>query len=113
MKKTEKFNDYKLVHNFMYPNEPLKEWITEDSFNNIFIKDWNSLMELVHKIRKLGFYVSLRNWYDKRKKLCSWIEIEINEDKSIIERKESEINNVFNACLKFIKWYNKNKTNEK
>ena len=50
-----KFEDYKEVHKFMFPEEELKSWITEEMYINLFNSDWNMLMPLVGKCYYIDF----------------------------------------------------------
>ena len=87
---------------FYYTTEDTREKVIENiSKYSKYSKDWNWLMEVVEK--------------------CLVGEAEYNEDeakKAIREIYESlcniNISSVYNACVEFIKWYNKqNKNNEK
>jgi len=47
------FLDYKLVHNFIYPKEPLKSWINSNNFHNHFKDNYDSLIDLINKIQSI------------------------------------------------------------
>ena len=57
--------------------------------------DWNWLMEVVEKIESLG--------YDSQilKNTCYFFDCDFQETKGNTKREA-----VYNACVKFIKWYN-------
>jgi hypothetical protein len=59
----------------------------------IFHRDWNWLMEVVEKCFKTDGDYSLHK--------------EIED--ALIFNSENRIQDVYNACVKFVKWYNKNK----
>ena len=76
-----------------------------------FDTDWNWLMEVVEKIESIeeqrflfqistrqGFYAEIRERFSYETKI---------ED----AYGETRIEAVYNACIEFIKWYNKNKIN--
>jgi hypothetical protein len=43
--------NYILIHEFMYPDEPMKQWVREDpESTGDYHKDWNWLMPVVEKI---------------------------------------------------------------
>ena len=101
MSKLTEFNNYKLVHNFMHPDDPLKKWIDKENFQDYFRNDWNSLMEVVEKIEALGFIVTIK-----------MDECEIISQRSFNMNffgGGSKINATYKIVVQFIKWYNKNK----
>jgi len=49
-KEEQAFEDYKLVHYFIYPNEPLKQWINEKTYINLYETDWNEIIKIANKI---------------------------------------------------------------
>jgi len=49
----EQFLNYELLHNYTFPNEPLKSWINEDNFHNIFEESYDRLFEIIIKIETL------------------------------------------------------------
>lgn len=61
-------------------------------------KDWNWLMEVVEKIESLdnNFIIEGNKGF-----------INIPQRKQVEVRKETKIEAVYNACVEFIKWYNK------
>jgi len=102
---TKEYKNYKLIHNFI-SDEPLKAWINEGNFDDIYKEDWNALMEVVEKINELGYEV-----------VISRISCQINK---ILDRdnlisamvcgdvsRKREI--TYDAVVKFIIWYNQNK----
>lgn len=41
------FKEYKLIHKFMHPDEPLKEWFDDNNYTNIYREDWNALHDVL------------------------------------------------------------------
>lgn len=75
-----------------------------DSLANSLYKDYNSLMSVVEKIEKLGFEFFI---------VESRCRIAHNTDKSIetiidFEILGTKIEAVYNACVEFVEWWNKN-----
>jgi len=121
------FEDYKLVHNFMYPDEPLKDGINEGNFINNFRKDWNNLMEVVEKIENLNLTKGAYPEYPKVKHLGDHAEIfcygnykgesiywkgYFGVDSNIyphVNQVDSKIEATYKVVVEFIKWYNKEK----
>jgi len=103
---TEDFKNYRLIHNFI-SDEPLKAWINEGCFNDIYKADWNALMEVVEKIESLGFPVTI---------YIEGVYIESAETGKDICRmnletchETSKRDRTYKAIVEFIKWYNQNK----
>lgn len=44
------FDEYKMIHNYMHPGEPLKSWLNQESFFNTYLLDWNALINVITKI---------------------------------------------------------------
>ena len=63
-----------------------------------FHSDWNWLMQVVEKIESLDYNITIqyKNCY-----------IDIDKDLQIDTFSKSKIEAVYNACVEFIKWYNK------
>ena len=77
------------------------EHLKVDKSENLpFHNDWIWLMEVVEKIEMLGFIFSIKKNWAKITKDKIAIVVRWEEDKNKIEA-------VYNACLEFIKWYNK------
>lgn len=103
----ELFEEYKLIHNFMY-NELLKKWINEDNFENSFIGDWNSLMSVVEKIED----VSENNecTYNVQIEQCFCTIINNHTSENIVEiDADSKYSAIYQAVIEFIKYYNNEK----
>ena len=96
----------KIIAEFMgyIKHTQTKAYLTTDGYFHErdlkFHKDWNWLMEVVEKIESIGFtFETKKNWARITRKgeniILRW-----EEDKTKIEA-------VYNACIEFIKWYNK------
>ena len=90
------FENYKLLHDFIYPDEPLKEHITMYLFSNLFKEDWNELMIVLEKICDICFTDDGEETYD-------------SEMFYRIRDCIPDINQTYKAVLEFIKLYNENK----
>lgn len=44
------FEKYKLIHEFVYPDEPLKSWVDEANYIDTFKRDWNVLIPVVSNL---------------------------------------------------------------
>lgn len=105
------FLEYQLMHNFMFPEEPLKGWILETNFSNHYNKDWNPLMEVVIKINTIDDYRFTVNIQSMDVQIQDHL-----EGGNVIgffsgESTDKLINSVYTACVQFIKWYNNEKAN--
>jgi hypothetical protein len=95
------FNEYKLVHSFIY-KKPLKSWINETNFNDIFRADWNELMPVIKKCAEILYRLE----FDNKERIH--IENEIfHLDFMMSELLNADINCVYKRVVDFIKWYNK------
>ena len=84
--------------------------------------DWNWLMEVVEKIESLGYRTLTENecFMITKSKLSSF-DVRSKDDYNTIFSDNYEINhyggskkeNVYNACVEFIKWHNENSAKEK
>ena len=105
----------KLIAEFMggYQYDNHDDFITFDETNNMFShntislenlkfhSDWNWLIEVVEKIESLGYRIEIV------KHICRihiW-----NKEIIIISENIPKIEAVYNSCITFIKWYNKQK----
>jgi hypothetical protein len=83
--------------------KPLKKYHT----------DWNCLMEVVGKIQLLDIVHDNTRNYDNvfKEWQCTFSPSYKTHDFGYIvgKSKNSEIESVYNACVEFIKWYNKQK----
>jgi len=103
MKKNNKqlFEEYKLVHDFLYPNEPLKAWINENTYTNYFIDSWDPLMELVEKIEDHSAVASL---CIEEPTIWVWASsAEEIEDIEVDIYKSTKKQAVYKACILFLK----------
>ena len=83
-----------------------------------FHSNWNILMDVVEKIESLGYRTLTENecFMITKSKLSSF-DVRSKDDYNTIFSDNYEINhyggskkeNVYNACVEFIKWYNENK----
>lgn len=65
--------------------------------------DWNWLMEVIEKIECMGYCVDIIQYHSKDKQFCGIGKYDKIGTKSI---EKTKIEAVYNACEKFIKWYN-------
>ncbi len=85
---------------FYYTTEDTREKVIKNiSKYSKYSKDWNWLMQVVEKIESLDYNITIqyKNCY-----------IDIDKDLQIYTFSKSKIEAVYNACVEFIKWYNKN-----
>ena len=88
---------------FYYTTENSKEKVIENISNYVkYDTDWNWLMEVVEKIEDLGNDVSITTNY---------IQIAFDEGEQFIVAEDTKIkiDTLYNACVEFVQWYNKNK----
>lgn len=100
----QEFEDWKLVHQFYYGfNVYIKGWINKSNYDNVYIRNWEAMMEVVEKIESLGYYVMINRWTS--------IYTGKGTERNMIFNVEnqSKIKNTYYACIGFIKWLNKNK----
>lgn len=57
MNKIEDFEYWKLIRSYVAPNEPLKNWVNEDNYVNVYISDWNAIREVVDKLNEEDSYI--------------------------------------------------------
>ncbi|MDO6737056.1 hypothetical protein [Wenyingzhuangia sp. 2_MG-2023] len=102
------YNEWVMLHNFFYDNEPIKNWINEENFNNNFKDDWESLMEFVEKIENIKNEEgsSLFNIIIEQ---C-FVEIIINQSSETIVNidGDNKIDAIYKSILEFVKWNNLN-----
>ena len=114
----------KIIAEFMkyIKHTQTKAYLTTDGYFHErdlkFHKDWNWLMEVVEKIESLGYRTLTENecFMITKSKLSSF-DVRSKDDYNTIFSDNYEINhyggskkeNVYNACIEFIKWYNENK----
>lgn len=65
-------------------------------------KDWNALMEVVERIEGLGYSIEI-NKQEEHDYQC----LVVKKDILIQEFSNTKIEAVYNACIEFINWYNK------
>jgi len=79
------FENYKLANWYIY-GEPLKSWVTKENYHNVYLEDWNCLMDLVEVVN---------NYTNQSEKLK---EILFSFNKAF----------VFEQCIKIMKEYEQN-----
>ena len=118
------YSDDKFLGRKNIYNTPFKKHLKNKAFTTtfsenelVFHNDWNWLMEVVGKIESLGYRTLTENecFMITKSKLSSF-DVRSKDDYSTIFSDNYEINhyggskkeNVYNACVTFIEWYNKN-----
>jgi hypothetical protein len=101
----QQFEDYKILHNFLY-SKPLKKWINETNFKNLFIEDYNELMLVSEKIESLyddGIDITqysdgilIQNWREQKEI------VRLTMAEEGLNRKEF----AYRGFVLFIEWYN-------
>jgi hypothetical protein len=119
--KMKNFENYKLIHDFMFPTDPLKSWINSGNVTNIYASNWDSLMPVVEKIEHTfetptvlerieinSHYVSYYHHFFKDGKEQG-IEILAGCYSTSPEEMKfaTKIEAVYYVCIEWIKWYNK------
>ena len=91
---------------FFYTTEDSKEKVMENIAKySKYHSDWNWLMEVVEKIESLGFDFAIYTGSS-----VSIINTDNTPFKEVVsEGCKNKKEAVYNACLQFIKWYNKHK----
>jgi len=101
------FENYKLLHNFMHPDSPLKGWINESNYTNYFKEDWNTLMEVVDKIESIT--VDEDNSFNVTIGATNYCVIQDSNGElyeSVENYGVSKLITTYNACVEFVKWFN-------
>lgn len=100
------------LENLKLPNNETRFHIEQGKYNS----DWNWLMEVVEKIKSLGFrYICYLTDEKSYVTFSNYTEEQINSNVFIgsngkgYETENNPIEAVYNACVEFIKWYNQQK----
>ena len=90
------FMKWDILNDITYSKATKGKWIELDKLK--FHSNWNWLMEVVEKIESLGYYTQIDN-----------IGCVISHDNRdvIVYNSRTKIEAVYNACIAFIEWYNK------
>ena len=107
------FMKWDILNDMTYSKATKGKWIELDKLK--FHSNWNWLMEVVEKIESLGYRTLTENecFMITKSKLSSF-DVRSKDDYSTIFSDNYEINhyggskkeNVYNACVEFIKYYN-------
>jgi hypothetical protein len=99
---TEKFEEYKVTFQFMYPDENLKGWVNETNFINHYTDQWDDLMEVVKAIAEKTEYELVMSYG-----YSYWN----NGGENPLEEfgGYENISAIYEAVIEFIKWYNNQK----
>lgn len=111
------FEEYKMIFEFMHPNERLKMWVTKKNFINKFKYAWDALMDVMHKIVEIEEFdhIVIYPRLIKDKKPACYIDAAMLEGepqfaRSIYEAYATEADDLleatYKAIVKFLKWYN-------
>ena len=96
-----KFEDYKLMHNFLHPDEQLKSWITGESYYNYFVDSWSELMKVISKISNLEEHdIDVSKYFTDRDN--GNLTVSTNGGVLVC----TDINEAYNEAIQFIKFYN-------
>lgn len=97
------FEEYKSIHNFMYPEEPLKGWVTKDNYFNYYIDDYENLMEVVEKIESIDSPTTGGYRYNVVIEQC-FVEIIENHTSEVIVEEDANTKKeaIYYAILEFI-----------
>lgn len=118
-----KFNKFKLLHDFSTNDEPLKGWIDETNFINVY-ENWDSVMNLIGKVESMMFLelpykfkLTTLNGIRHESVLVDNIEFLINATEVrtqlyyqgcvtdiLFQVDDNKFETVYNALLSVIKW---------
>ena len=73
-----------------------------------FHSDWNWLMQVVEKIESLGYNIDTMKVDITKYQSSQFCGIYIDGKRIYTNYCETKIEAVYNACVEFVKWYNKN-----
>ena len=91
IKEGKNYHEFFAINSKLYSTDELK-----------FHNDWNWLMQVVEKIESIGFWVEILGGVHNVCQIGT-----TNEENSFIYLDdEVKIEAVYNACIKFVKWYN-------
>ena len=95
VKKENTYCEIEQVSLYVKNNKPITSFL--------YHSDWNWLMQVVEKIESLGYNIDTMKYQSSQ--FCG-----IYRDGKIIYTNycETKIEAVYNACIEFVKWYNKN-----
>ena len=97
---------------FYYTTENSKEKVIENISNYVkYDTDWNWLMSVVEKIESIVWEEINDTSFNVTIGATSYCVIQDNNGGmiEIIGEGKSKLESVYNACVEFVKWYNKNK----
>lgn len=102
------FEKYKLVFSFLYDGELLKGWINEENYSNLFLEDWNELMNVIKKIDDILYKYAVDYVMGEDNKLDEFYNLELQ---GLYYRQNevvvcSNIETVYEDVVEFIKFYN-------
>lgn len=83
-----------LIHEFLYPNEPIKGWVRNDeTYTGSFHNNWEVLIDVVHKCLGICNKEMLNEWEEG---FCDAF-------------LSMSITRMYHEAVEFIKWYTLNK----
>lgn len=88
---TKEFKEYRMVHDFMHPADPLKKWINGSNYINHYQIHWDELMPVIEKIHNLGICDG-----DEGSHLID------NVDEDLLR---TDISETYSRVLEFLNWY--------
>jgi len=111
----EDFEDYKVLHNFVYPDDRLKPWINESNYTNNYMTDWEVIMDALSTAESMYFGPTVQSLITevgmkdgmgycaitllKKGVNCPFGETHVHKNKKLA---------VYSALISFVKWVNKN-----
>lgn len=96
------FNNWKTIHNFINPDEPIKSWVNETNFTNHYRESWDELMPVIKK---------LDSWANEKMTFEEFDNYRTSQWKMIYNPSKYDIEDVCNQAAQFIHHYISNKEN--
>ena len=103
----------KLIYDFLNPESSSKQYFNDIGWNHYCLRrgyhgNWNSLINALNKIEELGVSTDLH--YFRANKLHTVTLFGYSLEYDCTSTSESKIKALYEAVVKFIKWYNNKET---